>query len=85
MIAVPSPTQIIVHVYGDGNGNLLLTAREPMREHFHSGVMVGLEVALLLDEITGQQSLNLSLIPPVGYKWTVPLKSAHPCAASVTI
>jgi hypothetical protein len=75
--AVLSPTQIIVHV--NSMGDLLLTAHEPMREHLKPGAMIGLEVSLGLYEQSGRKNISLSLVPPGGYKWVIPLKSVHPC------
>ena len=78
VVAVPDPTHVAVYV--ESKGELLLTAYEPMREHFGYASVKGLEVTLLLSEVTRQQSLGFALVPPVGHKWRIPMKSAHVCA-----
>jgi hypothetical protein len=70
VVAVPDPTHVVVHV--ESKGELLLIAYEPMRERFGYASVKGLEVTLLLSEVTGQQSLGFALVPPIGYKWRTP-------------
>jgi hypothetical protein len=74
----------IVVVWKDHSGHLLLTARQPMTEHFQPGNMLGLEKAYLLYELTGKRDASFMLVPPAGYKWRIPIKSVEPYAMPST-
>jgi hypothetical protein len=78
VVAMPSPTQIVVHV--QDKGDLLLTAYEPMAKRFSYAQVLGLEIELLLHEASGRKDIGFRLVPPAGSAWQIGIKSAHPCA-----
>jgi hypothetical protein len=82
VVAVPSSTQIIIHLDQQmgafDKGELLLTTYEPMRQHFTYAQVVGFEAATLL-YIGGRKEVAFILVPLVGYRWQIGIKSAHPC------
>ena len=83
---VSSPNDSTLIVYVRDRGYLLLAASEPMLisikgqspKHFSYAECVGLEISLLLYEKTNQQVLSFELVPQVGYKWQIRLKSVQP-------
>jgi hypothetical protein len=86
VMVVSSPDDSTLIVYVRDRGYLLLVASEPMLismkgqspKHFSYAECVGLEISLLLYEKTNQQVLSFELVPQVGYKWQIRLKSVQP-------
>lgn len=76
VVATLNRLQIIVFV-DNPKGYLLLTAREPIPRHFGYAQYIALEKSFLLYEKTGQRDVAFELVPPVGYKWQIPLKSVQ--------
>jgi len=83
VIVVPSSTQIIIHLDQQmgafDKGELLLTTYEPMGHHFTYAQVIGFEAATLL-YTSGRKGVAFTLVPVVGYKWQIGIKSAQPCA-----
>jgi hypothetical protein len=84
VVAVPSSTQIIIHLDQQmgafDKGELLLTTGEPMRQHLTYAQVVGFEAAVLL-HIRGNKDVAFVLVPLVGYKWQIGIKSVRACVA----
>lgn len=83
VVAVPNATRIIIHLDRQmgafDKGELLLTTSEPMGQHFTYAQVIGFEAAILL-YTSGRKGVDFTLVPLVGYKWQIGIKSAHPCA-----
>jgi hypothetical protein len=84
VVSIPGDSALIVYVRD--RGHLLLLASEPMLismkgqspKHFFYAERVGLEISILLNEKTHQQSLSFDLVPQVGDAWHIHLKSVQP-------
>ncbi len=83
VVAVPNATRIIIHLDRQmgafDKGELLLTTSEPMGQHFTYAQVIGFEAAILL-YTSGRKGVDFTLVPLVGYKWQIGIKSAHLCA-----
>ena len=88
VVSVPSDSTLIVHVAGRGDLLLILagyyngTEWSQAPRHFSYAERVSLDIALVVDDRTGQRSSNFTLVPLIDQKWHIPIKSVQPLHAT---